>query len=163
MIRSLVRSLVGRMTVVMSPRGHVRLLCSSGVLSQHIMHWMIYVVKALGLVAIVRNSLLRPSYSAYSLHGTPGQDPVSGPGVHCRVVAARRLKKASVRRALRAPRLKKARDARGAQALKKRSVRGAAVQAEVLQAAASPVVRQESAEEAQTPEGGERALEERRR
>ena len=48
MMRSLVRSLVGRMTVVMSPRGHVRLLCSSGVLSQHIMHWMIYVVQGLG-------------------------------------------------------------------------------------------------------------------
>ena len=60
---------------------------------------------------------------------------MSGPGVHCRVVAARRLKKASVRRALRAPRLKKARE---------RS-------------------RSAGAEEAQTPEEGERALEERRR
>ena len=134
---------------------YVRLLCSSGVLSQLIMRWMIYVDRPWVKYDSRKETLLRPSYSAYSLHGTPGQDPVSGPGVHCRVVAARRLKKARER--------SRSAGAEEAQCEGSRCTSGGAASRSQPRRVARERSRSAGAGEAQTPEEGEVALEERRR
>ena len=175
MMRSLVRSLVGRMTVVMSPRGHVRLLCSSGVLSQHIMHWMIYVVQGLGSSCDCEKQ--RAKTLVFRVFFTWYTWPGSSEWTWCALprCGGEALRKRSVRRALRAQTLREAagseverESARGAQALKKRSegsrcTSGGAASRSQPRRVTRERSRSAGAEEAQTPEEGEVALEERRR